>query len=170
MKKLCHIFIFLIFLSCKQHKKECNSVADYHSHKDSVDTLISSISIDTLGQIIDLKEFKPLKVDFRYFPITICGLEDKEPPLWRLEAVLFFDNNTIKKLNKFLDKKNDTTSAYLNPYFFEWLNANEVTVLSKSKTQLSKIILQRHNEPFSKSNCDYILISNAVFLKHESYN
>ncbi|HQV77927.1 MAG TPA: hypothetical protein PLJ42_04380 [Chitinophagales bacterium] len=166
MKKLCFILIFLTVLSCKQNKSKHN--VEYHTHTNKIDTLISSTSIDTLGQIINLKEFKPYKVRFIYFPETVCGLENELTPNWHLETVMFFDDNTIKKLNTFIKVKNDTIKASLNTYFFGWLNTNEVKVFSKSKTQFSKIVFHNHNEPFSKSDCDYIIIDNAVFLRHES--
>lgn len=167
MKNVHFIFIIVfIIIACQQKKRHVNK--EYHSHK--IDTLISSSNVDTLGQIINLTEFKPYKVKFIYFPESVCGLEGEIHPSWNLEAVMFFDNNAIKKINKFLSFKDDTTKANLNTYFFEWLKHDELKAFSRAKTQFLKPIYQNNNEPFSKSNCDYIVIGNAIFLKHTSNN
>lgn len=128
--------IIVLFFSCKENN-ENTSIIEHQStteteKKDNVTTQISTDS-EQLQKLIDLSEFKPEKIKFKYKFIDNSKGRVPGPSDYSLEAILYFDDETMEKIWK-IDKNAD----FPNPNYqkqdfkFNWLDKQTISELEKS--------------------------------------
>lgn len=97
---------------------------------------IRSSSIDSLGKIIDLSNFMPSKVNWKYVQagkIYDSFFSVPGPTDWVLEAALVCDPNNLSHLPSLTDST-DRKYTY-QAYLFDWLSKEYKQVLSSQPGQ-----------------------------------
>ncbi|TSJ46344.1 hypothetical protein [Fluviicola chungangensis] len=93
-----------------------------------------STSVNKLGKLINLEKFRPEKVEFHHtFIETINGGGSDEPKDDYLQAVLYFDSRTFKKMLDLCKKTDYALPNYRKKTFdFPWLSKELSTELENS--------------------------------------
>ncbi|MCT4580419.1 MAG: hypothetical protein N4A35_03300 [Flavobacteriales bacterium] len=88
---------------------------------------VPSISndLDTLSKIINLEKYKPVSAQWVYYPLGIENSSIPGPTDYQLEAVLYFEKETIEKLKTAV--ANDGGSSTDCSVDFKWLKHQELT-------------------------------------------
>ncbi|PTT70515.1 MULTISPECIES: hypothetical protein [unclassified Chryseobacterium] len=127
--KLKFIFILISFFlySCKKENKNMGTVV-----KSNTNTEVST-DINSLQKLINLSKFRPEKVKFKYIFIDNSEGRIPGPSDSFLEAVICFDEQTMKKIWD-LDKNADFAHPdYQKQDFeFDWLDEKIINELKQS--------------------------------------
>lgn len=136
MKKISYLFIIgALVCSCDQNndRQESETIK-----KDNSSTTIST-DIEKLAKLIDIKTYKPTKVKFKYTlidnsvqneRITVPGPSDID-----LQAILYFDSTTFKKLKTTFFNTDYQAPNYIKQSFdFDWLDKDIKVELFASDT------------------------------------
>lgn len=110
---------------------------EYTKWVGNITTTVSK-DIEKLGKLLDFKTYKPIKVKFKYVYIDNSGSNDRlsvpGPSDYSLEALLYFDSLTFRKLNDF--EKNIDYYHYPNynksDFKFDWLDKETLNELENS--------------------------------------
>jgi hypothetical protein len=142
------VVVLLITLSCGQDQgKPQNQHSVDQAPKDGLakDSVIKngnvtvtiSSDLEKLGQLLDFKQYKPMKVKFRYTFIDNAGQNDRlsvpGPSDYALQAVLYFDTLTFNSLLEY-DQENHYPAPNHNreEFRFDWLDKEILTELGKA--------------------------------------
>lgn len=127
--KLKFVFILISFFlySCKKENKNTETKIQSNIHSEI------STDINSLQKLINLSKFRPEKVKFKYVFIDNSEGRIPGPSDSFLEAVICFDEQTMKKIWD-LDKNTDFVFPnYTKKDFeFDWLNEDIIRELKKS--------------------------------------
>lgn len=125
--KFIFIVIVLFLFSCKKENKNMGTVV-----KSNTNTEVST-DINSLQKLINLSKFRPEKVKFKYVFIDNSGERISGPSDSFLEAVIYFDEQTMKKIWD-LDKNADFAHPdYQKQDFeFDWLDEKIINELKQS--------------------------------------
>ena len=165
MKKIFYILVFCLGYTA------CNNLDN--NNKDTIKNgnVSTTISTDTskLGQLLDIKTYKPTSVKFKYVFTDNSGQNERltvpRPSDSYLEAILLFDTLTFKKLEN--AKAMNLPNFDKQDFNFDWLD-KEV-----SNELLSYPDLNYHGHCTCISpNCDVTLFNvgqrgGAWFLKNK---
>lgn len=139
MRSIGSLLIFSLFLfSCKKEEKNSNippkKINTEEIQKNENITSVISTDLNKLGKIIDLTKFKPLNVKYKYVFIDNSNGRIAGPSDTDLEAVLYFDNKTMKKI-KDIDLAADFPEQNFEKkeFKFDWLDEKIVTELENSE-------------------------------------
>jgi len=169
-------FVLLIFVgltSCKKNdvKNELDNHSKVDISNDSVikngnSTITYSTDIKKLGKLINLKDYKPTKVKFKYIVIDNSGQNSRisipGPSDYSLEVIMYFDSITFKKFYAF-----DKTADYSSPNYdieefkFDWLDKRTLLELENSDKNY-------HGHPdffFETNNGKSWYLDNKILLK-----
>jgi hypothetical protein len=131
------IFVLLSFSSC--HSKEGK-----HTEPREESNWNETLSQDSarLSRLINLSEFKPLKVQYRYVFIDNSGSQSRlsvpGPSDSHLEAILEFDSATIERLRKAYYNIDYPEPKFSKKEFaFNWLDPQTLEELEKSDSTYS---------------------------------
>ncbi|MGX7668740.1 hypothetical protein [Flavobacterium pedocola] len=136
------IFLFTTLISCKQNQSESGNVVISKNGNDSIVengniTTIYSTDIKKLEKLLNLKDYKPTKVKFKYTFIDNSGQNERlsvpGPSDYSIEALLYFDSKTFEKFYAF-DKTADYPSPnyQLEDFRFDWLDKEILAELLNS--------------------------------------
>ena len=172
-------FILLVFAgvtSCKKNdiKNESENNSKVEVSNDSVikngNSIITySTDIKKLGKLINLKNYKPTRVKFKYFTIDNSSQNSRVsvpgPSDYSLEVLMYFDSITFKKFYAF-----DKTADYSSPNYdveefkFDWLDKETLLELENSDKNY-------HGHPdffFETNNGQSWYLENKILLKVSS--
>jgi hypothetical protein len=136
MRKSIRLFILAsILFSCTQKPAKKDSET---TTKANVSTTISTDTAK-LATLINLKEFKPTHVKFKYVFIDNSGKNERltvpSPSDSHLEAVLYFDEATFNKMRiKYFNTDYVSPAFDKNSFNFEWLDKDVKDELLKDDT------------------------------------
>lgn len=134
--------LLVVFAACRSQQPPLND-----NKKVTVSTDIAE-----LGKLLNLKTFPPEKVQFRNTvrdnsggddPLAIPGPSDSY-----LEAILYYNPETFRKLQAALDSSQSASAEYQEKDFeFDWLSQEIKEELSQSDTSY-----HGHDDPFFSRN------------------
>jgi hypothetical protein len=167
--------VFLLALaSCSQTnpKETPNAVSVNQNVTDSIVkkgniTITYSTDIKKLGKLLDLKQYPPVKVKFKYTFIDNSGKSKRisvpGPSDNYLEALMYFDSATFEKFIDF-DRNADYPSPnyVLNDFKFEWLDFETEKELENSNKNY-------HGHPdffFGTKNGKCWYLHNEILIKY----
>lgn len=125
--KFIFIVIVLFLFSCKKENKNMEIKIQSNIHSEI------STDINSFQKLINLSKFRPEKLKFKYTYIDNSEGRAPGPSDSFLEAVIYFDEQTMKKIWD-LDKNTDFVFPnYTKKDFeFDWLNEDIIRELKKS--------------------------------------
>lgn len=152
-----------LLFSCGQTEEKDNETIK----QDNVSTTIST-DTSKLGKLIDLKNYKPTQVKYKYVFMDNSG-QDKRlsvpgPSDSYLEAVLYFDNATFNQLLEDNRKLSTISTGRKEDYQFDWLS-NDI------RMELDKVDSLRYDcpPPFFTSDGltrgGYFMLDNKILLR-----
>lgn len=153
------LFALATLVSCMQNKDE-NGEGKYMVR------ILDSSKISELEKLINLKQFRPEKVTFRYIFIDSTGLNDPDylPGLSKdnsLQAVLYFDSVTFRKMMDQAILMDYAFATHKKQTFnFEFLNEQVSEELRKSDEET----YHGHPDLFFKSNGGKLWILDRKIL------
>lgn len=135
-RKLILISLILILFSCKNNNENVDKIeSNSKTEIVKINNKTTEISTDViqLQKLINLSEFKPEKVKFKYTFIDNSQGRVPGPSDSYLEAVLYFDEKTMEKIWG-IDKNADfPNSNYQKQNFkFDWLDKETIFELKNS--------------------------------------
>ncbi|MBB6372476.1 hypothetical protein [Chryseobacterium shigense] len=135
-RNLIFCLIILIFSSCKEKNKNDvnfeNEPKVKTEKKKNITTEIST-DINQLEKLINLSEFRPEKVKFKYTFIDNSGGRVPGPSDSFLEALLYFDDKTMEKIRETDQNASLPVSNYQKHHFtFSWLDKETLSELEQS--------------------------------------
>jgi hypothetical protein len=114
------------------------SCAESDAGKETTGNISTKISTDTseLGQLINLRSFKPRYAKFKYVHIDNSGQNDRislpGPSDSYLEAILYFNDETYNRILQENLKLSQILTGRNTDYEFDWLDQDIKTELSHS--------------------------------------
>lgn len=134
IQKLIFIPILLFLFSCNGIKEKSNEI-DSKTNIEKSKNITTEISTDInrLQKLIDLSNFKPEKVKFKYTFIDNSKGRVPGPSDSFLEAILYFDEETMNNIRE-IDKNTDFPNPnYRKEIFkFDWLDKEILDELEQS--------------------------------------
>lgn len=158
-------FIILLLFSCKENIKNTVTIEN-ESITEKKENVTAEISTDVnqLQKLIDLSEFKPENVKFKYIFIDNSKGRVPGPSDSYLEAVLYFDDKMMERILK-IDKNVDfpNPNYQKNDFKFEWLDKQTLSELEKADS-LKNI---RPDVIFRTNNGVCLYLKNKILLIKE---
>lgn len=126
MSRFLILSLICIICSCK------NSTVTEVEENGNVTTFVST-DISKLRNVIGLKKYKPTSVKFKYTFINNSGRDVSGPSDSFLEAVLYFDEKTMKEIRN-IDQNADfpIPDFYMEEFKFSWLDKSTISELENS--------------------------------------
>lgn len=141
MKKILYLLMLIIYVSCVGNEQKNESANDTTKHVIDQNPLAAMISEDTakLSKIIDLKNFPPQRVSFKYHGADLALLPDDSVEInkedYSLEAVLNYDEKTYGAiLTRYMDMGFPKAKYNRSDFNFSWLDDTVKQELQSSNT------------------------------------
>jgi len=130
-RKIICLSIILILFSC--NKKDNENVDEIAIAKNNNYTTEISTDVNQLQKLINVSEFKPEKVRFKHILIDNSKGRISGPSDSYLEAILYFDAETMEKIWD-IDKRTDFPNPNYQKqnFHFDWLDNGTLSELEKS--------------------------------------
>ncbi|MGG5208614.1 hypothetical protein ACQWU4_06670 [Chryseobacterium sp. MIQD13] len=165
-RNLFFLLITFIFFSCKENSKSPAKIESEPKteKKNNITTEIST-DIGQLQKLIDLSKFRPKKVKFKYTFIDNSNGRVPGPSDSFLEAILYFDDKTMEKIQEMSQNAEAPAPNYQKKAFkFDWLDKQVLSELENSDS-----LKNLHRDLiFGTNNGECWYLKNKILFKKET--
>ncbi|KMQ62379.1 hypothetical protein ACM40_08770 [Chryseobacterium sp. BLS98] len=167
-RNLFFLLITFILFSCKENSKiPANTKKESKPKTEKQDNITTEISTDIsqLQKLIDFSKFRPEKVKFKYTFIDNSNGRVPGPSDSFLEAILYFDDKTMEKIQEISQNEEASNLNYQKKAFkFDWLEKQVLSELESSDS-LKNI---HPDLIFGTNNGECWYLKNKILLKKET--